>query len=441
MRPRAFRRQRLLRRSTLLLGAKLLVWGLAGLLLVQVTREFLAGQASTTDPASFEEAFQSVTELEQPTGNLPVSVAPSRYGITQSIYNSWRIRQRAPLQSITLISLDEVKAIYQSSWEQGQCGRYDPPLDIACLDSVISFGVEGGKRFLVGLPSDPRTAALEVVQRREAFRHQTTGSYTRIPAARRALTEGIQRDRALATLIESYSLAQQSELSFDLRRWLGLDGTTTPLDQATAEENRSGDRSTLPELTPDTIYAEAKPFTVEVWIQTNGISAPAAGILLSSNGLVLTNHHVVSTSFDFVRLADGQDLNGTLIASDPDLDLALIQLEGVSGLPIARLADGSSHIKVGDTVYAIGSPAGNHWQMSTSEIIQVQSDCGLDRLRCIRTPQGFLKPGNSGGPLLDRYGQVIGVNRAIQQQTGEGVSIPVETIRQYVQRYSAMPTR
>jgi S1-C subfamily serine protease len=70
--------------------------------------------------------------------------------------------------------------------------------------------------------------------------------------------------------------------------------------------------------------------------------------------------------------------------------------------------------------------------MTTAQIIQVQSDCGLANVRCIRTPQGFLKPGNSGGPLLDAFGQVIGVNRAIQQRTGEGVSIPVEVIQRYV---------
>lgn len=420
----------------MLVGAKLAVWMCAGLLLVQVLKESWAGHQHQSDAGHFDAAFQAITALDDLNGGQEIRAGePALHGISQSTYNSWRLSQQLPIQSILLISPAEIRTIYQAVWEQGHCGSYTPPLDLVCLDSIIGFGIQGSRRFFVDLPPDPKAAALEVTQRREAFRYQTTAGYGRIPAARRLLAAGIQRDRALASLIASYP-SSQPDLNFDLRRWLGLDQPPTPPTQPGSEEAVQPSASP-PALTPDAIYDRAKPFTVEVWIKSSGSLAPAAGIVLTADGLILTNHHVISSSFNFVRLATGQDLQGTVVDTNPELDLALIQLEGASGLPTAQFAESSSHVRVGDTVYAIGSPTGTHWHMTTSDVIQVQSDCGLDRLKCIRTPQGFLKPGNSGGPLLDRYGQVVGINRAIQQRTGEGVSIPVETIRQYTTTYTA----
>lgn len=205
-------------------------------------------------------------------------------------------------------------------------------------------------------------------------------------------------------------------------------------------EQPSNPSPSATKLSSEQIYQQAKPFVVEVWISTTGIIAPAAGILLTSDGLVLTNYHVIhEASFDFVRSPNGQDFNGTVIEVDPSLDLALIQLEGARNLPTANLSSRSAQIKIGDTVYAIGSPLAAHWKMTEAEVIEVNSDCGLPSLQCIRTPKGFLKPGNSGGPLLDSTGQVVGVNRAIQDGTGEGVSIPIETIQQFVDRTQNVP--
>ena len=435
-------------RRIALLGMNLALWVATALVLLRLFQEMGSGSRSTqlnsTQQASFEEAFQSVTELGRDAAYLPMPLGGAEYGISQAIYDAWRYEQRQPPQEVEQISLDEVQTIYQHYWNRGNCAQFAPPLDIACLDSVISFGVEHGKSFLTNLPTEPQVAALEVARRREEFRYRTMGNYAFVGGGQQFLTEGIKRDRALASLAESYSPSQQSDFSFDLRRWLGFEPPqpSEPPQPAPDVENSPRSRRVFPEtssattpLTSDEIYTQSKPFTVEVWIETNGIPAPATGIILTSDGLILTNQHVVKDSvFNFVRLADGRDYSGRIVDVDPGLDLALIQLEGASNLPVAEFAQTSSHVKQGDTVYAIGSPTGTHWQMTTAEIIQVQSDCGLMDVRCIRTPQGFLKPGNSGGPLLDSFGQVIGVNRAIQQRTGEGVSIPVEVIQAYVER-------
>jgi S1-C subfamily serine protease len=172
-------------------------------------------------------------------------------------------------------------------------------------------------------------------------------------------------------------------------------------------------------------------FTVEVWIQADAGAAPASGIIIREDGLILTNHHVIANGLLYVKLKDGQQFQGRTIASDQSLDLALVQLDGAAGLPIASLAQ-SANVKVGDTVKAIGSPMGSHWKQTEASVIATDSDCGLQALngRCLRTPSGFLYPGNSGGPLLNDRGEVIGVNRAIQESSGEGVSIPIEVFRQ-----------
>ncbi|MBD1853176.1 trypsin-like peptidase domain-containing protein [Cyanobacteria bacterium FACHB-502] len=167
-------------------------------------------------------------------------------------------------------------------------------------------------------------------------------------------------------------------------------------------------------------------FTAEVWIQTNAGAAPASGIIIREDGLILTNHHVIANGLLYVKLKDGRQFQGRTIASDQSLDLALVQLDGAANLLVAALAQ-SANVKVGDTVRAIGSPMGSHWKHTEASVIVINSDCGLQALngKCIRTPSGFLYPGNSGGPLLNDRGEVFGVNRAIQESSGEGVSIPM----------------
>jgi hypothetical protein len=438
-----------------LLGMRLALWVSVSFVFSRLLQSTIFG--GRTQLGGFEQAFQTVVELGSTVpGYVPSPVGRAVYGIPQHIYDGWRIEQRQPPQPIDAISLDEARAIYQKYWNGGNCDRYSAPLDMACLDSVIGFGIEQGSSFLVNLPSDAQTAALEVVRRREEFRHQVFGNYAYVGNGQQLLMEGIKRDQALAGLVQSYPFSEQTELSTNLRRWLGFNSPkpneSIPNQPSTSPDlspNLSPNLSPTPAIEPprlptttataslsaDEIYTQAKPFTVEVWIETNGIPAPAAGIILSSDGLVLTNQHVVGDSvFQFVRLADGRDLSGTIVDINPSLDLALIQLDQANHLPVATFAQTSSHLKLGDTVYAIGSPTGTHWQMTTAELIQVQSDCGLINVSCLRTPKGFLKPGNSGGPLLDSFGQVVGVNRAIQQRTGEGVSIPVEVIQEYVEQ-------
>ncbi len=156
------------------------------------------------------------------------------------------------------------------------------------------------------------------------------------------------------------------------------------------------------------------------------------GVVIAPDGYILTNDHVVHQADQLIAtLADGSKLNAALVGTDAGTDLALIRAVA-SNLPYASLGD-SSLLRVGQLVIAIGNPFGFQSTVSTG----VVSALG----RALRSPQGRLiesivqhtaplNPGNSGGPLVDSRGRVVGVNTAIIAiAQGIGFSIPSNTAK------------
>jgi Do/DeqQ family serine protease len=158
-----------------------------------------------------------------------------------------------------------------------------------------------------------------------------------------------------------------------------------------------------------------------------------SGVIVSPEGYLLTNHHVVADAVDIeVQLADGRSTRAQLVGSDVETDIAVLKID-LPALPVLALADARS-LQVGDAVLAIGNPF-NIGQTVTAGIVSA-----LERTQRGSTPfQSFIQtdaainPGNSGGALVDAQGSLVGINTAIFSRSGGnmgiGFAVPIDTAR------------
>jgi S1-C subfamily serine protease len=153
------------------------------------------------------------------------------------------------------------------------------------------------------------------------------------------------------------------------------------------------------------VYREASPAVVAIETRTGS----GSGSIVSEDGLILTNAHVVRGSQTVtVRLADGREFEGEVIAyGQGGLDLAAVQIQGnEDNLPFVPIASPEA-VQVGQRAFAIGSPFGFQGTFTTGIVSR------LDRDRGLLQTDAAINPGNSGGPLLNSRGELIGVNSAI----------------------------
>ena len=150
------------------------------------------------------------------------------------------------------------------------------------------------------------------------------------------------------------------------------------------------------------------------------------GFIIDASGLILTNHHVIeSADRIMVRLTDGRYLHARRIGSDPDTDIALIKVESTKPLPFAPLGD-SDVLRVGEWVIAIGNPLAYEHTVTVGVVSYIGRklfDSSLDRY--IQT-DAAINFGNSGGPLINSRGEVIGINAAISSRASNiGFAVPI----------------
>ena len=153
-----------------------------------------------------------------------------------------------------------------------------------------------------------------------------------------------------------------------------------------------------------------------------------SGFLIDTNGHILTNHHVVEGAERItVKLADGRSLRARIVGTDPDADVALIKVDADPGLPVAPMGD-SSDLRVGDWVCAIGNPLGYEHTLTVGVVSykgRKLFDAGLDDY--IQT-DAAINFGNSGGPLINARGEVIGINAAVSSRAANiGFAVPINT--------------
>jgi S1-C subfamily serine protease len=158
-----------------------------------------------------------------------------------------------------------------------------------------------------------------------------------------------------------------------------------------------------------------------------------SGFITRSDGVVLTNAHVVDGASDVtVTLPDGRSYSGKVLGADPLTDVAVVKVVA-SKLPVAPLGD-SARVRPGEWAIAIGNPLGLDNTVTAGIISAIQRTNAVgegQRVPYIQT-DAAVNPGNSGGPLINDRGQVIGINTAIRQAPGAGLSfaVPINVARQ-----------
>ncbi|QJQ96426.1 MULTISPECIES: Do family serine endopeptidase [Halomonadaceae] len=163
------------------------------------------------------------------------------------------------------------------------------------------------------------------------------------------------------------------------------------------------------------------------------LSSLGSGVIVSHDGYVLTNHHVISGADQIqVALRDGRETLAEVVGTDPESDLAVLRIE-LDNLPVISMSD-SSYIAVGDVALAIGNPFGVG-QTVTMGIISAtgRSHLGLNAYEDFIQTDAAINPGNSGGALINAEGALVGINTAIFSRSGGsqgiGFAIPANLAR------------
>jgi putative serine protease PepD len=186
--------------------------------------------------------------------------------------------------------------------------------------------------------------------------------------------------------------------------------------------------------TATTIYKQDSPGVVMITVNVGNGQAIGSGIVLDTKGDILTNAHVIAGARSIqVAFSDGTTVPATLLGSNTGADLAVIRVS-VAASTLHPLTLGSSaSVRVGDSVYAIGSPFGLSGSLSEG-IVSNLGQTGAGNLTGLIQTDAAINPGNSGGPLVNAQGQVIGVNNSIESpvdgNVGIGFAIPIDQVKQ-----------
>lgn len=167
-------------------------------------------------------------------------------------------------------------------------------------------------------------------------------------------------------------------------------------------------------------------------------SSLGSGVLVSPEGYILTNHHVISDADDIdVALSDGRKVKAQVIGSDPETDIAVLKIEAKK-LPTPITLGKVESVHVGDVVLAIGNPFGVG-QTVTSGIASAlgRDHVGINTFENFIQTDAAINPGNSGGALIDTRGNLIGINTAIYSNNGGsmgiGFAIPINLAKQVME--------
>ena len=168
------------------------------------------------------------------------------------------------------------------------------------------------------------------------------------------------------------------------------------------------------------------------------------GMIISEDGYILTNWHVAGEKYSscYVTLENGNIINGSVKWSDKDLDLAIIKINA-SSLNCVTLGN-SDNIKIGEDAYAIGNPIGVEFQRTvtsgiisgTNRTVKIDDEKGSSYMEDLIQTDALVNPGNSGGPLINSKGEVIGINSVkITDAEGIGFAVPINIVKPIIEKF------
>ena len=186
------------------------------------------------------------------------------------------------------------------------------------------------------------------------------------------------------------------------------------------------------------ILAKVEPSVVDIVAQSRRETGEGTGIIITSDGYILTNAHVVNgaSTVTVSTSGSGKALSATVIGADTAHDVALIKVDNPGGsLPAAELGR-SADVKVGDDVVAIGNALGLRGDPTVTRGIVSALNRTVDNLTGMIQTDAAINPGNSGGPLVNSTGQVIGINTAVAADGAQniGFAIPIDKAKSLADR-------
>ncbi len=192
----------------------------------------------------------------------------------------------------------------------------------------------------------------------------------------------------------------------------------------------------IPEGMPDQMRRQFE----QMFPQQNGEPTPVQGLgsgfIISADGQIVTNNHVVADADTVkVNLADGRSFDATVVGSDPMTDVALIKIEADVDLPFVTFGD-SDKLRVGDEVVAVGNPFGLGGTVTSGIVSALSRDIQSGPFDDFIQTDAAINRGNSGGPLFNNAGDVVGMNTAILSpgggSVGIGFAVPSELVQTVV---------
>ena len=227
---------------------------------------------------------------------------------------------------------------------------------------------------------------------------------------------------------------------------------TTPDSQSSAirlsiQENTKNDMTnTLEDVSKCVVGISKVKNKGESIFETNATQnlSLGTGTIISDNGYIITNWHLAGNKYSscYVTLEDGNIYNGNVVWADEDLDLAIVKINA-KGLKYLSLGD-SDNIKLGEYVYAIGNPIGIEFQRTITygivsglnRTIKIEEDNKSSYMEGLIQTDASINQGNSGGPLINTAGEIIGINTIkIEAAEGIGFAVPINIIKKIIDSF------